>query len=66
MRIWRELSLFISFAAFASSVAAPANEPKAPVETVGVWQAPAGARQVPIWPGAAPDGTFRPQPPESV
>lgn len=32
----------------------------------GVWQAPAGARQMPIWPGPAPDGTFRPQPPEGV
>ena len=66
MRVWRELSIFFSFAAFGSSVAAPANEPKPPVETVGVWQAPAGAKQVPIWPSAAPDGTFRPQPPEGV
>lgn len=32
----------------------------------GVWQAPDGLMQMPIWPGAAPDGTFRPQPPEGV
>ena len=30
------------------------------------WHPPAGTTEVPIWPGAAPDGTFRPQPPESV
>ena len=34
--------------------------------TPGVWQPPAGAKQVPIWPGSPPDGTLRPQPPESV
>ena len=32
----------------------------------GVWRAPAGATQIPIWPGSPPDGTFRPQSPESV
>ena len=32
----------------------------------GVWRAPAGATQMPIWPGSPPDGTFRPQSPESV
>lgn len=37
-----------------------------PVDTIGVWQAPAGLKQIRIWPGPAPDGTFRPQPPESV
>ncbi|MBB5713210.1 acetyl esterase/lipase [Sphingomonas aerophila] len=34
--------------------------------TPGIWQAPRGLKQTRIWPGAAPDGTFRPQPPESV
>ena len=34
--------------------------------TPGVWQAPTGLKQIRIWPGAAPDGTFRPQPPESI
>jgi acetyl esterase/lipase len=46
--------------------AATASAPKPPVERAGVWQAPPGARQVPIWPGSPPDGTFRPQPPESI
>lgn len=32
----------------------------------GVWQQPTGSVQMNIWPGPAPDGTFRPQPPESV
>src|SRR5438309_4027613 len=39
---------------------------KPPTTTLGVWRAPVGLRQVRIWPGEAPDGTFRPQPPESV
>ena len=43
----------------------PARE-KPPIDAVGVWQAPSGSQQVRIWPGSAPDGTFRPQPPESV
>ena len=41
-----------------------ANEP--PVRTTGVWQPAAGLTQLPIWPGSPPDGTYRPQPPESV
>lgn len=40
--------------------------PKHQVEVVGVWQSPPGTKQVAIWPGKAPDGTFRPQPPETV
>jgi acetyl esterase/lipase len=39
---------------------------KPPIDAVGVWQAPPGSKQIRIWPGNAPDGTFRPQPPESV
>ena len=37
-----------------------------PVETPGRWEPGPGLAQVRIWPGTAPDGTFRPQPPESV
>lgn len=37
-----------------------------PAVTPGVWQPAPGLRQIRIWPGNAPDGTFRPQPPESV
>ncbi len=39
---------------------------KPPVEVPGTWQPGPGLKQVRIWPGPAPDGTFRPQPPESV
>jgi acetyl esterase/lipase len=37
-----------------------------PAATLGVWEPALGLKQVRIWPGNAPDGTFRPQPPESV
>jgi acetyl esterase/lipase len=37
-----------------------------PVASTGAWRPPSGSNQVPIWPGNAPDGTFRPQPPESL
>ena len=53
-------------ASAATNNSATGSEPKPPVEHVGAWQAPRGAKQVPIWPATAPDGTFRPQPPESV
>lgn len=56
--------------------AAPASDKQAlapapavdapPVRTVGVWQPAAGLTQLPIWPGSPPDGTLKPQPPESV
>ena len=36
------------------------------VHRPGIWQPSAGLKQVRIWPGDVPDGTFRPQPPESV
>ncbi|MBN8807697.1 MAG: alpha/beta hydrolase [Sphingomonas sp.] len=42
----------------------PAKKPD--VFTVGVWQPAAGLRQAPIWPGPAPDGTLRPQGPETI
>ena len=47
-----------------SNHSAVASRP--PVDAPGVWQPAAGLSQVRIWPGNAPDGTFRPQPPESV
>lgn len=53
-----------SAATAANKLAAAAANP--PIEAVGVWQPPPGSEQVPIWPGRVPDGTFRPQPPESV
>lgn len=48
------------------AVQAAASGVKQPVNTNGAWQPAAGLEQVRIWPGDAPDGTFRPQPPESV
>ena len=39
---------------------------KPPVEVPGTWRAARGMSQERIWPADAPDGTFRPQPPESV
>ncbi|MGN6850412.1 MAG: alpha/beta hydrolase [Sphingomicrobium sp.] len=48
------------FAVLIGAVAFGANAQAQP------WHAPAGATEVPIWPGSAPNGTFRPQPPESV
>jgi len=47
-----------------SAAPAPAKNP--PLRTVGVWQPALGLVQLPIWPGNPPDGTLRPQPPESV
>lgn len=32
----------------------------------GPWRSPPGTDQLRIWPGPAPDGTFRLQPPENV
>ncbi len=39
---------------------------KPPAAVPGPWRPAPGFKQVPIWPGDAPDGTFRPQPLESV
>lgn len=44
----------------------PVSPPDDAVEKVEIWRAPTGSRQMNIWPGAAPDGTFRPQPGEIV
>ena len=69
----------LSLLAVASPIGLRSREalPRVDVQTVaatkpgddpmpGVWRAPAGATQIPIWPGSPPDGTFRPQSPESV
>lgn len=74
MRIWPFLLAALaltSAACHALGAAGQAAQPavatnKPPVEAPGPWQAPPGVEQVKIWPGAAPDGNFRPQPPESV
>jgi acetyl esterase/lipase len=71
MRIERLLLSVLALASAACQRSAPATgegqtREKPPIDAVGIWQAPAGSNQVPIWPGNAPDGTFRPQPAESV
>jgi len=63
--------LALASAACQDSTAAAGNElaaarAKPPTGAVGVWRPPPGSEQVPIWPGSPPDGTLRPQPPESV
>lgn len=49
-----------------AALAAPANPPPADVERVGVWQAPDGKTQLPIWPHAAPDPGETTRKPERV
>lgn len=49
-----------------AALAAPANPPPADVERVGVWQAPDGKMQLPIWPHAAPDPGETTRKPERV
>lgn len=47
--------------------AIPASpEKKSPIDKPGEWQPRSGLAQLRIWPGNAPNGTFRPQPAESV
>lgn len=45
---------------------AAAAQPQADVRKVGVWRAPAGVKQVAIWPNGAPDMAGVSQPAESV
>lgn len=74
MRIERLLLPLLALASAAwndSAAAAPGGKlapsvAKPPIDALGVWQPAPGSQQVRIWPGSAPDGTFRPQPPESV
>ncbi|TMN24326.1 alpha/beta hydrolase [Pseudoxanthomonas sp. X-1] len=49
-----------------AALAAPANPLPADVERVGVWQAPDGKTQLPIWPHAAPDPEETTRKPERV
>lgn len=44
----------------------PSSAAAKDVFTVGVWRPADGERQIPIWPGDPPDGTLRPQPPETL
>ncbi|MGJ3648369.1 alpha/beta hydrolase [Sphingomonas sp. GlSt437] len=63
------LLLLAALALIANACTSSVAEPPAsdgPVNTVGVWQPAPGLRQLPIWPGAAPDGTLMSQPPETV
>jgi acetyl esterase/lipase len=61
-----------SLACSAQTAPQPDKQPPAaaksapPGRTIGVWQPASGLSQLPIWPGSPPDGTLRPQPPESV
>jgi acetyl esterase/lipase len=49
------------------NIAVPLVDAKTPThQAVGVWQAPAGLQQIPIWPGSAPDMAGITQAPESV
>jgi acetyl esterase/lipase len=43
-----------------------ASAPQARTTTIGPWQAPSIGKQMPIWPGPAPDMAAASQPPESV
>ena len=64
------LVLVLTSASDASGATGPAGElaspAKPPVNRSGAWQPAPGLEQLRIWPGDAPNGTFRPQPPESV
>ncbi len=67
MRTRSMLMPFLGLVGMACGGPGGASEGKgAPVPVESRWQPAAGLKQIPIWPGAAPDGTFRPQPPESV
>ena len=48
-----------------ASAATPATKAP-PVRSIGAWQPAPGQTQVPIWPGSPPDGTLKPQGPESL
>ena len=71
-RTWMALAGLIGAAVLASGFAvtrgSDVGSAQAVVEgrTTGVWQAPGGARQIPIWPNGAPDMEDVSQPSESV
>lgn len=50
----------------APALAAPSTADSPAVRSTGVWQPAPGLIQTPIWPGSPPDGTFKPQGPESL
>lgn len=62
--VQRFLACVLALSVFATSTAT-AVDPK-DAATVGTWQAPAGLRQIPIWPHAAPDAAETTRKPESV
>ncbi|WP_294280141.1 alpha/beta hydrolase [uncultured Sphingomonas sp.] len=67
MATWLTMGCGASGLDAATNAQAKARASAGPPPVVqGVWHAPAGLSQVSIWPGSAPDGTFRPQPPEGV
>jgi acetyl esterase/lipase len=61
-----QLRILLSIALALTSAASIASSATPPVNTSGVWRPAPNFNQVPIWPGDAPNGTFGPQPPESV
>lgn len=66
--IMRRLVLILAcvFGALGGVEAAPVEQAPDKVTTIGVWQAPAGLQQIPIWPKDAPDTEGARQKPESV
>ena len=56
------VAAIVSLAGIPAGVAAASSSQT----RVGIWQAPAGLQQIPIWPGTAPDEAGRSSPPESV
>jgi acetyl esterase/lipase len=70
MRIFCGLLSALALAAASDGVSAwtapVAQTPSDYAQSDGSWQSPPGTDQQRIWPGSAPDGTFRPQPAENV
>lgn len=70
LNIVRLLALAGAVCICASSATAQQGKQTSPpdgaIDKVEIWQAPTGSQQINIWPGAVPDGTFRPQPAETV
>jgi acetyl esterase/lipase len=74
-RTWKVLACLLGTAGIASSLApirsadaGPAQTAATPPEgrTIGVWRAPEGTSQVPIWPNGAPDMKGVTQPAENI
>jgi hypothetical protein len=58
--------LILTCTLLALSVTTTTAEEERATRTVGIWQPPAGLKQVPIWPATTPGMTDTHQPPESV